>query len=80
MVDAAARRDQPRVVAIVLSCLKRAGGALTRPTEMPRFPPGEYGQKYRQKSRTWALALGAAAGTLAAIAASLFIWYWFVVV
>jgi hypothetical protein len=46
---------------------------------MPRFPPGEYGQKNRQKSRTWLVALGAAAGTLAAIAISLFLWYWFVV-
>jgi hypothetical protein len=47
---------------------------------MPRFPPGEYGQKYRHKSRTWPLALGATAGTLAAVAASVFIWYWFVIV
>jgi hypothetical protein len=47
---------------------------------MPRFPPGEYGQKYREKRRTWTVALSIAAGTLAAVAASLLLWYWFLVV
>jgi len=45
---------------------------------MPRFPPGEYGQKYRRKPRSWALALSAG-GMLTAIFVSLFVWYWFAI-
>jgi len=56
------------------------GGALKTSIDMPRFPPGEYGQKHRRKPRAWALPLSAAAGTLAAIAVTLFLWYWFAIV